>query len=160
MPAPAPVRIPEASAQPAPSAPPVPASNSLLVTDTEHWLELVAGSGLRGPAKLLAEHAAFVAHGDGVLRLSLTAEHEHLKSPSLVLQLSDAIGRALGGEVQLRFEAGPPRGETASTRNSRERDARQASAERGFADDPDIRRLVDVHGARIVPDSVRPLGDG
>ncbi|MFT4178081.1 MAG: DNA polymerase III subunit gamma/tau [Thermomonas sp.] len=142
---------------PAPSS---QASSALLVTDSEHWLELVAQSGLRGPAKLLAEHAGFVAHGDGVLRLALTPEHEHLNSPSLRLQLCDAIGRQLGGDVQIRFEAGQPRGETASTRNARERDSRQSDAERGFADDPGIRRLVQVHGAQIVPDSIRPLGDG
>ena len=76
-----------------------------------------------------------------------------------MLQLCDALGRALGGDVQVRFETGQPRGETANARNARERDNRQASAEQGFADDPDIRRLVQVHGAQIVPDSIRPLGD-
>ena len=154
----APMRV--AEPRPEPAAPvPTSARSALLVTDTEHWLDLVRDSGLRGPPKLLAEHAAFVAHADGVLRLSLTPEHEHLKSPSLVLQLCDALGRALGGDVQVRFETGQPRGETANARNARERDSRQASAEQGFADDPDIRRLVQVHGAQIVPDSIRPLGD-
>ncbi len=141
-----------------PAAPPSPATGSaLLVTDSEHWLELVAGCGLRGPAKLLAENAGFVGHVDGVLRLSLAAEQEHLKSPSLVLQLCEAIGRQLGGEVQIRFEIGQPRGETANARNARERDARQAGAESGFVADPGIQRLVQQFGAQVVPDSVRPL---
>jgi DNA polymerase-3 subunit gamma/tau len=140
------------------AATPLPA-NTLLVTDSEHWLDLVARSSLRGPAKMLAEHAAFVAHGDGVLRLSLATEHEHLKSPSLVLQLGDAVSRLLGGNVQLRFESGPARGETASVRNSRERELRQAGAEQGFAADPAIQRLVQVHGAQLLPESIRPLGD-
>ena len=138
---------------------PASAEPALLVTDTEHWLALVARSGLRGPVKLLAEHAAYVGHADGVLRLSLAMEHEHLKSPSLVLQLGDAMARLLGGNVQLRFESGPARGETANVRNSREREARQTGAEHGFAADPAIQRLVQVHGAQVVPESVRPLGD-
>ena len=174
-PSPAPVPEPEPSrestppvrvAEPPPprsvesvvAATPLPA-NTLLVTDSEHWLDLVARSSLRGPAKMLAEHAAFVAHGDGVLRLSLATEHEHLKSPSLVLQLGDAVSRLLGGNVQLRFESGPARGETASVRNSRERELRQAGAEQGFAADPAIQRLVQVHGAQLLPESIRPLGD-
>ena len=144
--------------EPVVAAAPLPA-NTLLVTDSEHWLDLVARSSLRGPAKMLAEHAAFLAHADGVLRLSLATEHEHLKSPSLVLQLGDAVSRLLGGNVQLRFESGPARGETASVRNSRERDMRQAGAEQGFAADPAIQRLVQVHGAQVLPDSIRPLGD-
>ena len=148
---------PARTAEPAGAA--APAGNALLVTDSEHWLELVARSSLRGAAKLLAEHAAFLAHADGVLRLSLATEHEHLKSPSLVLQLGDAMARLLGDNVQLRFESGPARGESASVRHSRERDARRAGAEQGFAADPAIQRLVQVHGAQLLPESVRPLGD-
>ncbi len=173
MPAPAAVREPSPAAPaaaaaspsyspPPPPAPAVPAPSpatvsALLVTDSEHWLELVGRCGLRGPAKLLAENAGFVAHVDGALRLSLAPEQEHLKSPSLVLQLCEAVGRQLGGEVQIRFEIGQPRGETANARNARERDARQAGAESGFAADPGIQRLVQQHGAQLVPDSIRPL---
>ncbi len=170
LPAPAVVREPPPAAPAVATPPPLPpahapaapvpspaTASTLLVTDSEHWLELVAGCGLRGPAKLLAENAGFVGHADGVLRLSLAPEQEHLKSPSLVLQLCEAIGRQLGGEVQVRFEIGQPRGETANARNARERDARQAGAESGFAADPGIQRLVQQFGAQIVPDSVRPL---
>ena len=142
----------------APAAAPIAAS--LLVTDTEHWLELVASSAVRGPVRLLAEHAGFVAHTDGVLQLSLSPGDEHLKSPSLVLQLGDAVATMLGGAVQLRFETSQVRGDTARVRNARARDEKQAGAEQGFATDPDIQRLVQVHGAQIVPDSIRPLGDG
>ena len=141
----------------APVAPSMQASSAMLVTDSEHWLELVARSSLRGPARLLAEHAAFGAHADGVLRLTLAPGDEHLKSPSLVLQLGDALSSLLGGAVQLKFETGEPRGDTARVRNAREREEKQAGAEQGFASDPDIQRLVQVHGAQIVPDSIRPL---
>lgn len=137
-----------------------PAASSLLVTDTEHWLQLVAASSVRGPVRLLAEHAGFIAHSEGVLQLSLSPGDEHLKSPSLVLQLGDAVATMLGGPVQLRFETSQARGDTARVRNARERDEKQAGAEQGFATDPDIQRLVNLHGAKIVPDSIRPLGDG
>jgi DNA polymerase-3 subunit gamma/tau len=133
------------------------AASALLVTDGEHWLELVARCGLRGPAKLLAEHAGFVAHADGVLRLSLTAEQEHLKSPGLILQLAGALGAQLGGDVRVQFDIGAARGETASERNMRARDVRQSEATHGFAADPNIQRLVQQHGAQILPESVRPL---
>jgi len=150
----------EVAPPPAPAAAAVPVASAMLVTDSEHWLELVRSSSLRGPARLLAEHAAFIAHADGVLRLTLAPGDEHLKSPSLVLQLGDALSSLLGGAVQLRFEAGEPRGDTARVRNAREREEKQAGAEQGFAADPDIQRLVQVHGAQIVPDSIRPLGEG
>ena len=66
----------------------------------------------------------------------------------------------LGGPVQLRFETAAARGDTARVRNARVRDVQQTVAEQGFAADPDIQRLVKEHGAQIVPDSIRPLGDG
>ena len=157
-PSPPPSAAPAAASAPIAAA--VPTATSLLVTDTEHWLELVARSDVRGPVRLLAEAAAFVAHTDGVLQLSLPAGEEHLKSPSLVLLLGDAVSTMLGGPVQLRFETGQARGDTMRVRNARERDEKQSGAEQGFAADPDIQRLVKVHGAQIVPDSVRPLGDG
>ncbi len=152
----APAPKPEAVVPPMPST---PEAGGLLVTDTEHWLSLVARSSLRGPVRLLAEHAAFVAHQDGVLRLSLAPGDEHLKSPSLVLQLGDALASMLGGGVQLRFETGEPRGDTARVRHARERESRQAQAEQGFAADPHVQRLVEVHGARILHDTIRPLGE-
>lgn len=148
---------PPVAAPVAPVAPSAQAASVRLVTDSEHWLAIVASCGLKGPAKLLAENASFVGHADGVLRLSLTPEQEHLKSPRLVLQLADALRQQLGGEVQVRFEIGVSRGDTATARTARERDARQAAAEAGFVADPAIQRLVQVHGAKLVPDSIRPL---
>lgn len=147
-PTPAPQQVVEPSRQ---------AASALVVTDSEHWLELVARCGLRGAPKLLADNASFVAHTDGVLRLSLLPEQEHLKSPSLVLQMGDAIGAQLGGDVRVQFELGQPRGETASARNSRERDVRQQRAEQDFGEDPGVQRLVQQHGAQVVPDSIKPL---
>ncbi|HRO63305.1 DNA polymerase III subunit gamma/tau [Thermomonas sp.] len=138
------------------SMPATPAPSASIVTDGEHWLQVVAECGLRGAPRLLAENAAFLSHREGVLRLALTEEQMHLKSPSLVLQLTDAVSRRLGGTVQVRFELGDAHGDTASARNARAQDARQTEAERGFAEDPAIQRLVRNHGASIVPGSIRP----
>ncbi|MGE4366282.1 DNA polymerase III subunit gamma/tau [Thermomonas sp.] len=158
---------PESSAAPSTPLPPMAmaaagaAASALLVTDSEHWLqlvrELVASGELKGPVKVLAEHAAFLGHADGPLRLALAPEQEHLKSPRLVLQLDDVLSQRLGGPVHVRFEVVAARGETAQARNARERDVRQADAETGFAADPAIQRLVQTHGAQILPDSIRPL---
>ena len=127
--------------------------------DAERWLELVAGSGLRGPARELAAHSGFVAYADGVLKLSLSAADEHLKAPALVKMLADALAPQLGTVPQIRFElAQAPAGETLHARSERQRDARQAAAEEAFMNDPNVQRLVQA-GARVVPDSIRPFDD-
>jgi DNA polymerase-3 subunit gamma/tau len=147
---------------PAASAPPPsgPASTSAAtITDADHWLELVAGSNLRGPARELAEHSGFLGHDNGVLRLSLSAADEHLKAPALVRMLAEGIAPALGAAPQIRFESAQAATETLHQRKSQQRDARQVAAEAAFMADPGVQRLISQHGASVVPDSIRPFDE-
>ena len=162
-PAPVPRPMPEPPvAAPAPSAPaaPKPAvpAPSIARLDADGWLELVARSGVRGPAAQLAAHSGFVSYADGVLRLTLAPADEHLKGPAMVRMLAAALEPQLGVEPQIKFELAEPSGETLHVRNERQRDARQAQAEETFMNDPDVRRMLE-QGAKVVPDSIRPLDD-
>ena len=147
-----------ASAPAVASAPTVQASSSPL-PDDEAWHALVATSGLRGPARLLAEHAVFIGYGEGVLRLALPASDEHLKSSALIAMMSAALTPALGTAPQIRFENAPAQGESLRERNERARDERQSAAETAFMSDPDVQRLISQHGAKLVPDSIRPFDE-
>ena len=153
------------SARPAPAAIEVAAATTaasppMVAIDNDRWLELVAQSGLRGPARELAAHAAFIGYADGILRLSLSADDDHLRSPSLLKALTDTIGAQLGGSVQLRFDsAKPDNAETLHQRVERQRDAKQTAAEEQFMAHPDVQRLISQQGAKLVPDSIRPFED-
>ncbi|RPE81246.1 DNA polymerase III tau subunit [Vulcaniibacterium tengchongense] len=140
-----------------------PAATDAGIADAEAWHALVLASGLKGPARELAEHALFVGYEAGVLRLALSPADELLNTPMSTRLLGEALGRALGAPPQIRFEiaAGPAAvaGESLRERNARARDARQAAAEAAFMGDPDVQRLIAQHGARIVPDSIRPFDD-
>ncbi|GAB3382990.1 DNA polymerase III subunit gamma/tau [Lysobacter fragariae] len=129
------------------------------IADDDAWHALIAGSGLRGPARLLAEHASFIDCQGGVLRLSLPASDEHLKSSALVKMVSDALVPALGAAPQIRFEDAVLPGRSVRERTERARDERQGAAEAAFMNDPDVQRLIAQHGAKVVPDSIRPLDD-
>src|SRR3546814_10119888 len=93
---------------------------------------------------------------DGVLRLSLPATDDHLKAPFLVSQLASALAVPFGTQPQIRFDAAQAAAETLHARNERQRDERQASAESTFLADPPVQRLMSQHGAKLVPDSIRP----
>ena len=129
-----------------------------IVGGAEDWIALVAGGGLAGPVRELAAHAAFAGDDGQVLRLALAPADELLCRPALVAQLAAALGQPLGGVPQLRFEVRDT-GETPRQRVARERDARQVAAEAAFTSDPQVRALMARHGARLVPDSIRPLDD-
>ena len=146
-------------------APPPPAGASAAppagpALDADGWLDLIAGLPLRGPVRELASHAAFVSWQGGTLRLSLPPTDDHLQAPFLVSQLAHALAPALGTAPQIRFEEGAGAGvETLHERKARERDARQASAESAFLSDPQVQRLMQEQGARLVPDSIRPFDE-
>jgi DNA polymerase-3 subunit gamma/tau len=127
--------------------------------DAERWLELVSGSNLHGPARLLAAHAGFIAYDSGVLQLSLAPADEHLKAPNLIRQLGEALATALGGAPQIRFEISHSSAETLHQRSTRERDVRQVAAESAFLADPGVQHLINRHGATLVPDSIRPFDE-
>ncbi|HEU0306392.1 MAG TPA: DNA polymerase III subunit gamma/tau [Lysobacter sp.] len=167
-PVPMPVReappVPAAQVAPAavdpPAAKPVAQSTvSGAIVDADAWHTLVAGSGLRGPARLLAEHSVFVGCEGDVLRLALPASDEHLKSSALITMVANALAPALGVAPQIRFENAPAQGESLRQRTERARDERQSAAEAAFMNDPDVQRLISQHGAKLVPDSIRPLDE-
>ena len=135
-----------------------PTSSSPL-PDADAWHALIASSGLRGPARLLAEHSVFIGYDDGVLKLALPASDEHLKSSALIAMMATALTPALGTAPQIRFENAPVQGESLRERNERARDERQSAAEAAFMTDPDVQRLISQHGAKLVPDSIRPFDE-
>ncbi|MBW8852622.1 MAG: DNA polymerase III subunit gamma/tau [Xanthomonadales bacterium] len=165
--APAPSEPPRPSSRIEVTAPPPAATRTDPVAattvagiDAERWLDLVERCDLRGPVRELAGHAAFVAHAGDTLRLALSAEDDHLRSPALIKALADALSAQLGGPVQLKFETGKvANAETMHARNARQRDEKQAAAEEAFLGHPDVQRLMQQQGAKLVPDSIRPFED-
>ena len=150
----------EVTAPPLAAPRPVATAAPDIEIDAGRWLDLVDRCDLRGPVRELAAHAAFVACANGTLRLALSAEDDHLRSPALIKALADALSAQLGGPVQLKFETGKAaNAETMHARNLRQRDEKQAAAEEAFLAHPDVQRLMQQQGAKLVPDSIRPFED-
>jgi DNA polymerase-3 subunit gamma/tau len=80
-----------------------------------------------------------------------------LKSTALITMVANALVPTLGAAPQIRFEAAATQGESLRERNERVRDERQSAAETAFMNDPDVQRLIAQHGAKVVPDSIRPF---
>ncbi|WCE04540.1 DNA polymerase III subunit gamma/tau [Pseudoxanthomonas sp. JBR18] len=146
---------------PAPVTPVVPSTVTNAATDiadADQWLALVASAQLSGPSKQLAANAAFGGYGDAVLRLSLAPGFEYLRTERSVGDLSEALGAALGQAPKIVFETAD-HGETLAQRDARRQDERRSSAEEQFMNHPDVQRLIQQQGARVVPDSIRPFDE-
>jgi DNA polymerase-3 subunit gamma/tau len=129
------------------------------IPDAEAWLDWLGRCGLRGPARVLAEHAGFDCSGDGVLELSLAEDDELLHKPPLVHEIAQALAPRFGAPPKVSFERSDRSGESLRQRAERVRDERQVAAEQAFMGDPEVQRLIEQHGARVVPDSIRPFDD-
>ncbi|MEE7547121.1 hypothetical protein HF319_08820 [Xanthomonas sp. Kuri4-1] len=129
------------------------------MADAEQWLDLVARSGLSGPSRQLAANAAFVGHHDGTLLLALSPGFEYLHSERSVGELAQALAASLGQAPRIVIEAGSAQAETLHERARRHKDERQSAAEDAFMNDPNVQQLVQQHGARVVPDSIRPYDE-
>ncbi|MDG2524856.1 DNA polymerase III subunit gamma/tau [Stenotrophomonas sp. HITSZ_GD] len=148
-----------ATIAPPPASTPAPAagaSSDGRIADAEQWLDVVAQAQLSGPSRQFAAHAAFVSHRDGVLRLALDPGFEYLRSDRALGELAQALQAALGQAPKIVVEAGASSAETLHERAHRQKGERQDAAEAAFMADPNVQRLIQQHGARVVPDSIRP----
>jgi DNA polymerase-3 subunit gamma/tau len=159
-PAPAPVA---ATPPPAPMQDTHPAdrdfafSSDIGITNADVWMHFASNSELKGATRQLVENAAFVGYDSGVLQLSLDPGFDYLRSERSVRDLGDAIAQRYGTAPKIVFQAAPAGSETLRQRTDRERGEQQIAAEQDFMNHPDVQRLIEQHGAKVVPDSIRPF---
>jgi DNA polymerase-3 subunit gamma/tau len=125
------------------------------ITDAETWLHFAGTCGLKGVGKQLVDNVAFAGCADGTLTLALDSGFDYLRSERTLSELGEAIAGRYGVAPRLAFAAAS-NGETLKERSHRQRDERQGVAEETFMNHPDVRQLMQQHGARLVPDSIRP----
>ncbi|MBS0440040.1 MAG: DNA polymerase III subunit gamma/tau [Proteobacteria bacterium] len=152
---------PAASPKPTPRSEPEAASGApndaaIRAAEAGDWPALIAAAGVRGPAGQLAQHAALLGIDGNTVRLELKTDHEHLRAPMLVTQLQDALGKALGHGVTLRFEkaasaAMPTPADLARSR----KDANHKAAEAALHADPVVQGMIRDFGARVIPESIK-----
>lgn len=138
---------------PAPTATTMPAD--IGITDAETWLHFAGTCGLKGVGKQLVDNVAFAGYANGTLTLALDSGFDYLRSERTLGELRDAIASRYGVAPRLAF-ATAAEGETLKQRSHRQRDEQQNVAEETFMNHPDVRQLMQQHGARLVPDSIRP----
>lgn len=162
----APRTIASSAASAAASTPAAPAAAPRAVRapvslNTDDWPALVRQLGLSGPSAQLAAHCSLQSRKAGKLVLVLDASGEHLRRPSVEDKLRQALCAALSEEVQLEFvaaqaEAAP---DTPARRLEQAAAQRQQAAEQAIHADPNVRQMVDMFGAVVQPESIRPVSE-
>ncbi|MCL6711520.1 DNA polymerase III subunit gamma/tau [Pseudomonas sp. R2.Fl] len=132
-------------------------SSDIGITNAEVWMHFAGSSELKGATRQLVENAGFVGYDSGVLQLSLDPGFDYLRSERSLRDLADAIAQRYGTAPKIVFQSAPTASETLRQRTERERGEQQVAAEQDFMNHPDVQRLIEQHGAKVVPDSIRPF---
>jgi DNA polymerase-3 subunit gamma/tau len=142
-------------------APPQPAPVPRDANGLPSWEALIAQAGLRGPLGLLAQNAALRERDGQTLVLALQPVHMHLAVEPMVSQMAERIGQALGESIRLRFVTSTAGAavETPAARAAQARDVAQSAAEQAIEGDPLVQALKRDFGARVVPQSIKPIVD-
>ncbi|HEV2608122.1 MAG TPA: DNA polymerase III subunit gamma/tau, partial [Xanthomonadaceae bacterium] len=134
-------------------------TTGVLLRDADGWLALIADAGLKGPTRDFAAHATFISYADGLLTLAMPDGLDHLRTDAMTGKLADALAPVLGRAPRIAFSVSTTAGDSLHARNARQRDERQADAERTFLENPSVRRYMQQYGAKLVPDSIRPADE-
>ncbi len=148
--------VPIVNAAPKPVAvkPDAAASASVEVVLPEPWAAFSAKLPLTGMAQQLARQSECVSiKGRAILlRVSNQALSEGVHAERLRVVLKEFFGQ----DVQVAFEVGEVRGESAHALDQAEQETRQLDAEASVQVDPFVQALVKDFGAQVVPGSIRP----
>ena len=140
-----------------PAPPPERARNLPTRLDPADWAETVARLKLGGMARMAVEHCELVSFENGVMRLAVPEAHRSFAEASYRDKLRAALVEHFG-DIRLELSVGTVKGDqTLGAKENRDREARQSKAVEAVENDPFVRDLRDNFGARVEPNSIRPL---
>lgn len=150
---PAPPAPPRESMPPAPPVQRVAAPGGL-----PDWEALIQRADLRGPLGQLAQNSALRGREGQTLVLALQSSHMHLAVEPIVSQIADRLSEAMGEPIRLRFvEDSHGAAHTPAARAAEARSVAQSAAEASIEGDPLVQALKREFGARVVPQSIKPI---
>jgi DNA polymerase-3 subunit gamma/tau len=119
---------------------------------------MVKQLNLVGPASQLAAHCTLKSREPGKLQLVLDAEGEPFKRPGLEEKLRLALSTLLGEDIKLEFlEVTSAALDTPARRQQAAAADRQQAAVQAINDDPNVKQMVDMFGAVVQPESIKPI---
>ena len=149
-----------ALASPAPRSDPAPApvaSTAAPIGEIANWPAFVASMKLSGIALQLAAQTELKAIAGNELVLAVPEASRHLTDKAYADKLKAALDEAFGRRVRLRFDVGGAATASLAVVEKRERDEAQSKTEAAFRDDPFVQDVLARFGARIKPDSIKPV---
>jgi len=125
--------------------------------EEEKWHQLLEQLPLQGVVRALANNCGLIRREANTFHLALAPAHASLRNSRVEERLQEALSVHLGEKVKLVFTVAQPTVETPAALQERVSQDRLRAAQEAIAQDGQVKALQEMFGARIVPDSVRPV---
>ncbi|MHB1992051.1 DNA polymerase III subunit gamma/tau [Metallibacterium scheffleri] len=146
----------------APAAPAPPAAaranvaHGAAATALPDWSELIERAELRGPLGEMARRAALQSRDGHTLVLAMAHHDLVLASPAMLAQLETRLEAILGERPRLRC-VGVEQPDSPAARAAAQQGSAQSAALGALQADPVIVELQQTFGARLLPESIKPV---
>ena len=124
--------------------------------DPDYWVRLLSESGVRGAARLLAEHCVLSSYSDSKIDLILASENTHLNTDQVRGRLEDELAQQLGGNLAISIAIGETTGSTPAQVSITGEDKRMRAAREAIDNDPAVKEAQKAFEAIVEPDSIQP----
>ena len=122
---------------------------------TGAWHELVAKLPVTGAARELARNSERRGSSEDMFDLVVPKSMAHLAGKSYIDKLKAALDQYLGRSIGVKVVVGETTGASVAARETSERGARQAQAERAVQGDRFVQELVNLFDAKVVDSTVK-----
>ncbi len=122
------------------------------------WSGMVRQMNLSGPTAQLAAHCTLKSREPGRLKLVLDADGELYLNAQREEKLRASLSELLGEHIVLEFvDVTPVPIDTPARRQQAAVEQRQQAAVQSIQDDPNVKQMVDLFGAVVQPESIKPI---
>ncbi|MCB6182434.1 DNA polymerase III subunit gamma/tau [Leeia sp. TBRC 13508] len=148
------VTNPESGQAPQPEAPvQIP---ELALENAEDWQQIVNELNLSGMASMLAKHMSLISRNDEEWTFKLPANQQPLRLQEE--KVKESLWAWLGKKVIIRIELGESEGPAPIHLEAKAKAERLEAATQAILTDPVVSFLAEHAGARLIDDSVTPIG--
>jgi DNA polymerase-3 subunit gamma/tau len=132
---------------------------SYVSDSTNEWTTLTKRLDISGPTVQLAAHCSLQQRDTGKFVLLLDKDGEHLRRPALEEKLRAALSAHLNEEIKIEFVTveGSVALDTPARRQQAAAADKLSSAAQAIYEDPTVKQMVDLFGATVKPDSIKPI---
>jgi DNA polymerase-3 subunit gamma/tau len=140
------------------AAAPVPSTAAPVdISAAAEWPQIIQALNLTGAVRQLAESCSLASRDGELFRLNVPRTSEYLLTDQLQKVFIDSLREALGSSANAQFTIVDDAVDTIATRTADESAKKMQAAHDSIEQDPNIQQLVDIFGATVEKESIKPV---